>query len=298
MARNRNGLLLMVLAASLFASSTILMKQIPLVTNLHPKDVAILRYTIATPLFWLFHLINHKGVESRIEKRGRLMGLGIVFSVASFSAVFALSRLSSSLYIIIVYIYPTLVTLFSLFFGGRVPKLFWLGIPLTLAGIILISIQTDTEMQIDSIGFLITIVNALAMTAYFLLSDRIFKTVPNRLMGTSWVMTGAMVAGLLMIPFLGVQMPESIKGWVLLFLLSFFGTLFPILATNIGLQMLGAARGGVIVTIQPLLTVLFSMIVFSEKLSILQWVGGLLVIAAVVILQLSPDRPEKKSLST
>jgi len=298
MKRNQRGILIMVMAAAFLASSTILLKQIPLLTNLKPRDVAIWRFSIATPFFWMFYILKNKGVERTPGRPWRLLGLGCVFAFASFCAIFALSRLSSSLYIIIVYIYPTLITLFSLIFGGRVPKLFWFGIPLTLVGIILLSIQTGSDLKIDPVGFAITIVNAFAMAAYFYLSGRLFKTIQNKLLGTSWVMTGAMVAGLLMIPFLGVQMPESIKGWILLFLLSFFGTLFPILATNVGLQMIGAARGGVIVTIQPLLTGLFSMIVFNEKLSILQWVGGLLVIAAVVILQLSPDRPEKKSLST
>lgn len=287
----------MVLAAAMFASSTILMKQIPLLTNLHPKDVAIWRYLIATPLFWLFYIFKQKDVARTSEKPGRLLGLGCVFASAGFSAVFALSRLSSSLYIIIVYIYPTLVTLFSLIIGGRVPKLFWFGIPLTLAGIILLSVQTGSNLKIDTIGFAITIVNAFAMAAYFLLSGRLFKTIKNKLLGTNWVMTGAMLAGLIMIPFLGVQIPETGKGWGLMTLLSVFGTALPILATNFGLQMLGAARGGVIVTLQPVLTVLFSMIFFNEKLLFMQWVGGVLVIAAVVILQLSPDRPEKKTIA-
>ena len=287
----------MVLAAALLASSTILMKQIPLLTNLLPKDVAIWRFSIATPFFWLFYILKYRGVERTPGTPWRFLGLGCVFAAASFCAVFALSKLSSSLFIIIVYIYPTLITLFSLIFGGRVPKLFWFGIPVTLVGIILLSIQTGSILKIDPVGFAITIVNAFAMAVYFFLSGRLFRTIQNKLLGTSWVMTGAMVAGMIMIPFLGVRFPETIKGWVLLFLLSFFGTLFPILATNIGLQMVGAARGGVIVMLQPVLTVLLSMIFFNEKLSNLQWVGGVLVIAAVVILQLSPDRPEKKSLS-
>lgn len=295
MKRNQTGVLIMVMAAAFLASSTILMKQIPLLTNLQPSDVAIWRFAFATPLFWLFFMLKQKSIARIPGKPWRFLGLGCVFAFASFCAIFALSRLSSSLYIILVYIYPTLITLYSLVFGGRVPKLFWFGMPLTLVGIVLISIQSGTNLKIDPIGFAITIVNAFAMAAYFYLSGRLFKNIKHKLLGTNWVMTGAMIAGLMMIPFLGVRFPETIRGWFLMFLLSVFGTALPILATNFGLQMLGAARGGVIVSLQPVLTVLFSTVFFNEKLSIQQWFGGLLVIAAVVILQLSPDRPEKKA---
>jgi drug/metabolite transporter (DMT)-like permease len=75
-----------------------------------------------------------------------------------------------------------------------------------------------------------------------------------------------------------------------MFLLSVFSTALPILITNYALQLLGAARGGVIVSLQPVLTVLFSTLFFNETLSALQWVGGGLVVVAVVILQLSPDK--------
>jgi len=59
---------------------------------------------------------------------------------------------------------------------------------------------------------------------------------------------------------------------------------------NIGLQLLGAARGSVIITVQPVITVLMAVIFLDEVLTGQQWIGGLLVVIAVVVLQLSQDR--------
>jgi len=72
------------------------------------------------------------------------------------------------------------------------------------------------------------------------------------------VLTGAMMAGLIMILLLGCRAPSSWRGWLLLLSFGVLGTLIPILLMNIGLQQIGAARASVIITLQPVLTVIFS----------------------------------------
>jgi drug/metabolite transporter (DMT)-like permease len=67
----------------------------------------------------------------------------------------------------------------------------------------------------------------------------------------------------------------------------------PILSMNAGLQFLGAARGSVIISFQPVITILLSLLFLNEMLTLQQWFGGLLVILAVFLLQLSPDRVKK-----
>ena len=95
-------------------------------------------------------------------------------------------------------------------------------------------------MSIDLIGFLITIVNALAIVVYMLLSEKLLENRQDKLLSTNWVMVDAMVAGLLMIPFFALSTPVSAIGWILLFSLGVFGTMLPILAINYALQLMGA----------------------------------------------------------
>ena len=294
MNRKQLGILLMVLSATFLATSVILMKQIPLVTNLAPKDVAIWRFTIAAPVLWLVRLIPQAQKPSRITKHRKYLLLGVVYALASFNAVFALERLSSSLYVIIVFIYPSLVVLISTFTGRSVPHLVWFGLPLTLGGLFLVSYDFDTKLAMDLFGFIITLINSIWMAAYVILSEKVFRNGGDKLTGTNWVMTGAMLAGWILIPVLGVRFPDSQLGWLLVVAFGIIGTMLPILTMNIGLQYLGAARGSVIITLQPVLTVLFSTLFLRETLSLQQWVGGLLVIAAVVMLQLSGDRVGRK----
>lgn len=293
MKKQHFGFLLMVIAAVGLAFATILMKVILEVTRMSPAHVAIWRFSIAAPLMWMIVCLRQKSSSLIPQHPFWLMGLGVVYSLASFSALFALSRLPSSLYVIIVYVYPSFVVLFSLVTGRSVPRLYWLGLPLTFLGLILTTYQFGGILMVDWIGLLITLVNALAMAAYLILSEKVFLTITDRLLGTNWMLTGAMLVGLLVIPLMKISTPDTSNGWVLLLSFGIFGTFMPIWAMNIGLQLIGAARGSIIITLQPVLAVLFSTIFLGDSLTLQQWIGGLLVISAIVLLQLSSDRKEK-----
>ncbi len=296
MNRKLIGILLMVLSSSMLALTVILMKIIPQYTQLSPGHVAVWRFSIAAPTLWMLTLIRHRQKIRIPEQPMKLLLLGSVYAVSNFTSLFALSRLNSSLYVIIIFIYPSLVVLYGLFTGKRVPKLYWLGLPLTFIGLVMVAYKFGTQLSIDPIGFVFTIVNALAMAVYFILSEKFLRTVPDKLVGTNWVLMGGMLAGLLAIPLVRIGFPGSVNGWILLVTLGIFGTVVPILAVNYALQLMGAARGSVIMILQPILTVIVSTILFDEVLTLWQWLGGILVIAAVVMLQLSPDKVRQKEI--
>ena len=293
MNKKLTGFLLMVLAAVGLASSTILIKVLYQQTALKPSDVSIWRFIIAAVFFWILALVRSaRNRVGRTHPRKHLL-LGAVFGLSSLSAVFALNYLPSSLFIIILYIYPSLVVLYSLVTGKSVPKLFWLGLPLTFIGLFLTAFNFNSVLSVNPVGFAITLFNALAMSAYLLLSERVFSSGGSKTHGTRWMLTGAMLFSLLWIPLLGFRLPDTGRGWVMVLALGIFGTLVPLFSINVGLQLIGAARGAVIVTLQPVIAVFFATAFLDETLTIQQWIGGGVVIAAVILLQLSADRTTK-----
>ena len=284
------GLLLMIVSAIGFAAATILMKLIPTNTDLAPGQVAVWRFAIAAPLMWLFTLSSRKKVALPARQIWGLAGLGVVFSAASLLALLSLDRLSSSLYVILVYIYPSLVVVYSLIAKRPVSQLWWLGIPMTLVGLVLTVFDFSQSLQVDGLGVVLSILNGVVLTVYNILGERIFNRIPDRQVGTTWIITSAMVVGCLFGLIFGFNPPDTLQGWLLLISLGIFGTMVPILTLNYGIQMLGAAQSSVIMTLQPVLAVIFSTIIFSDVLSLQQWLGGILVILAILLLQWSPKR--------
>lgn len=284
------GLIAMVVGALGLALAVILMKVAPEIAGMPPQHIAIWRFAIAAPPLWVYLRLRRRSKQIVPDHPWWFLGLGVIFSIASFSAMFALQLLPSSIYSIVVYIYPSLVVIYALLTGGTVPRLFWLGLPLTLLGLILTSFKFGSLLAFDPLGVIITLVNALALAAYMILSEKAFKVENDRFSGTVSVLTGGMLVGLLLIPILGISTPDSIQGWVLLLSFGIFGTLMPIVAINISLGLLGAARGSVVITLQPVLAVLLAMVFLNETLTPQQWIGGGLVILAIVLMQRSPDR--------
>ena len=284
------GLLFMTFSAIGLAIATILLKLIPVSTDLVPVQVAVWRFAIAAPLMWLFAVSGKKKVALEFKQIWRLVGLGVVFSAAGLLALLSLGRLSSSLYAILVYIYPSLVVIYSLVAKRPVSQLWWLGIPLTLLGLVLTVFDFSQSLQVDGLGVILSILNGVVLAIYNILGERIFSQIPDRQVGATWIFTGAMGVGLLLGFIFGFNTPDNLQGWLLLIALGIFGTLIPILSLNYGIQLLGAAQSSVIMTMQPVMAVIFSMIIFGDILSIQQWLGGFLVILAIFLLQWTPKQ--------
>ena len=289
MHKKQLGLLLMSISAIGLGVTTILMKILPGEAGMTPGQIAVWRFLIAAPLMWLITLVR-KGKEKVIPGQlGRLLGLGGIYSMASLFALLALNRLPSSIYVIILFFYPSLVVIYHLARRNPVPRLWWLGLPMTVIGLILTVAQFGQPVSLDLLGIILTALNGLAIIAYMLLSEKVFAGMVDRQLGSTWVMTGAMVVGLGLIVLYGFAAPQTLKGWIYLLTLGIVGTLIPIFAMNVGIQMLGSARSSVISTLQPVVAVLISTIFLHEVLSVYQWLGGAIVIVAIILLQRSPD---------
>jgi len=74
-----------------------------------------------------------------------------------------------------------------------------------------------------------------------------------------------------------------LKGWLSILYMVFFSTIFAFSAWYKGIEQIGAARSSVFVNLVPVFGVLTSVVVLKESLKLSEILGGLLVIAGVVI---------------
>ena len=89
MNKKQIGVIAMLIAAFGLAFAVLLMKIIPMATNLQPQDVAIWRFTIGAPALWLILLLKKKPKPASLKSLWRFLALGGIYSAANFSAVFA-----------------------------------------------------------------------------------------------------------------------------------------------------------------------------------------------------------------
>ena len=279
------GLLLMLVSGAAFAFATVIARLINTTTTITAMTIAVSRFLIAAPLFWLlFPRTPFRIAQAKV--RWQFIVLGVIFSVASFTANLALDRISSSIYTIVLFTNPVFIVIFSVLTRRAIPRLTPIALPLSIIGLVLAVFPFQGGLKVDTLGIIITFINSLALAVYYIYGAHHFSKQPSRMPGSSWVFLGALMISLIILPFAKFSLPSDTREWLLLLTYGSFATIIPIVSANYGIHLLGAAQASMTNVIQPILTVVLSMAMFSEMMHPIQFLGAFLVILSVFLLQL------------
>lgn len=291
----RLGLLMVTLAATGYAFLPVIARSIYAVSSFEPTDIALWRFFFAVPIIWVIISLRDKNAEKRpyLPARWRLFALGLLYAGAALSAFFGLERVPASVYVVLFYTYPMMTAILAVVMGERLNRRAWFALILTLIGIIL-TVPDITDVQsIDWVGIGLALLNALLVAVYFIISSRVLRGVQAIARSSAWVMLGTLLCLCLMLPLVGLQIPQNSATWLNIIGLATVATAMPIFFINTGIQLIGASQAAIISTTEPVITMILSIFLLGEVVLSVQWVGALLIIAAVILLQL---KPKQKSL--
>jgi len=128
-------------------------------------------------------------------------------------------------------------------------------------------------------------------TGYILAGERVMSHVPA--VGASAViMLGAAVSFCVLALLQGeLAFPSSGGGWAVVVGLALIPTMIAISLFLAGLPRIGAARSALLSTWEPVVTVLLAVALLGDRLSAVQLAGGVLILAAaVLVVQSRSDR--------
>ena len=289
--REREGLLWIMLAAAGFSVMPTLVKLTYLHSTFEPMDIAIWRFALAAPIMWALVLLNGRSAGKDFGQSlptARLLVIGGVISAAVLAAFFALDRLPASTYIVLLYSYPAMVALLSRLLGDEIRRRTWLALGMALIGIVLTVPNLSTASDADALGVGLALLNAGIIAIYYLLTRRALDGVVDVSRASAVMMIGALVIMLLLIPLRGLQFPQTPQTILLLIGIGIFGTVLPVFGVNIAVQRIGAAQASLVSTVEPIMSMVISMLILGEMIFALQWLGAVLIVGSVIALQLRP----------
>ncbi len=222
----------------------------------------------------------------RLERRQlmALMGLGaIVYTAQSLTYFIALRALPASLAVLIAYIYPSLVVVAGwLFLRRSVSAWHGLALAASFAGVALLVGGAHFQL---TWALVFAIASPTIYTAYILIGERVMSSVPA-VAASAVIFTGAAVA-FCVLAALNHELaaPRTASGWAVAVALALVPTMIAISLFLAGLPRIGAARAALLSTWEPVVTVLLAAAILGDRLSIVQLIGGVLVIVAVVLVQ-------------
>lgn len=286
-----SGGLLVLLAAVGFSAKAILVK---LAYAYDPELDAItlmsLRMLMSLPFFLVVALWSHRvGGHARltIQELGMVAGLGVLgFYLAGFLDFAGLSYISAGLERLILFLYPTLVVLFSaLFFNRPMTSRERTALLLSYLGIALVFGSNAVSYSPHLVlGSALIFGAALTFAIYILISGRFVVRLGSARF-TAYVMTSACVATGVHFTathhIAGLDLPAKVYGVVLL--MAVFCTVIPAFLLNAGMRRIGANPTSLISSIGPVITLFLAYLLLGERMTPLQLAGTTLVIAGVVI---------------
>ncbi len=301
----RDGLLLIFVSAAGYSFFAIFTKFIYDNSTFNPLDVVVWRFVLAVPITWLAMAWPRRGKlasKTSYMPRVRLLAMGFLFGMIATIAFFSLERVPASLYTVLIYTYPALVAVGAILFGERLSGRGWLALGLTLIGIVLtVPNLLQGFRGVDPIGVLLVLANAATYALYILLSNRTVKGVNDLSMASAWSISGSLIFAVIVIVIRALQgdstsIPPNLSVWAGFLGLVIISTVIPIFAFYAGMHRLGAPRAAIISMLEPVLTLVWAVIIRHENLEWVQMVGAVFILASVLLIQLGREKPSTEPI--
>lgn len=284
----QKGMLFIAASATGFAFLPTITRSLYLASDLQPTDVGFWRFVFANILFWAITLLRVGKPALRLPfALWKVAVLGVLYAASAMSAFVGLQLINASLYIVLFYTYPAMVAIISALLGARLSKWAWLAVGMTLIGCVLTIPDFSFLQGGNLLGVMTALFNALCVAVYYLVSARWMRET-DAVHGTAWMMLATLLVIACLVPFTGLNAPANGNALALLIVLAIVSTVIPIFAINAALRVISAAQASIISTVEPVMAMLIALIVLGETILPLQWVGALIIVSAVIVLEASP----------
>jgi drug/metabolite transporter, DME family len=251
-------------------------------TGVSPLELAMARAVIAAIGLGIVHQWQPRSQLGNWQ----ILALGISLALVTLAYYIAIERLAVAIAVVIQYTAPALIVVWTMLKNRKAPALsVTIALVAAIAGVALISELPSGDFELDGLGLLMAVLSALCFASYTLLSESVVATY-----GAVGVMFRAFtISSLFWIAFQFTQgvpdalfTPDHLWG---VFFVGIGGTLIPFSLYCWGIERVQSERGAIAATLEPLAAAIFAWLGLGQTLSVMQILGGMLVLIAVVSLQ-------------
>ena len=224
-----------------------------------------------------------------------LVSYGII-GIAMVQALYfvSISRMHVSIALLIEFTAPVWIVVYLRVVKRRhVPNQMWLALVLALTGLALIA-QVWDGLTLDGIGVIAGFGASFALAFCFLCGESLTEKRDNQSI-TMWGFFFAGFAWCLVlpiwsfpfdlfttsIPLAGALEGSSTPGWVLILYVVLVGTIIPYLCVMAGLKNLKASTTSTFGLLEPIFAGIVAWIWFTESWTVIQLIGGVVVITGI-----------------
>jgi drug/metabolite transporter (DMT)-like permease len=292
MSEKTKGILLVALGAVFFSAKAIIIKMTYRDYNeVDALTLLTLRFGLAFPFFvavgfWRFK--KEKMTEISKKDIGWIAFLSVLgYYLASLFDFKGLHYISAGLERVILFIYPTLVVLFSwLFFKKKITKKAFLALLLTYVGIVTIAFEPRVFEAKDAVlGITFILISAITYALYLTFGGEMIKKMGSINFNSISLL---FASGFVILHFIFLNgfhifhYPAGVYWYGLA--LAIFSTVIPTFMLMEGIRILGANLGAIVGSVGPISTIILGCYFLGETLSLQEIIGSVLVLLGVLMI--------------
>lgn len=284
---------LMLLATVVLWALNLTVTRYILTHGFQPLAYATVRYGTATTIFVGIALVAERSLRIRRRDLGLVVLAALCLWLNQLSFVYALEKTSASTIALILGATPIFAALIGLSFGlERLSRRFWIAATISFAGVGFVALGSSSGVSGDVRGDLLGIATAASWAGYSIAITPLMQRYSASQISAVVLSLGWVLIALVGFPQVADQ--DYGLGWKVWLLLA-FATLGPLVVTNLlwfrALHRIGASRATLVANLQPFVAAIFALVLLSERMTLLQVVGGVLIAGGILTARRRPPAP-------
>ena len=280
------GALLVMGAACCYALSVVFAKG-AYANDVEVATLTLWRFAIGAGVFWSLVALRR---QARVSRRIVLtcIGLGAVgYAVQALTYFGAVAVMDAGLAALLVYTYPAIIALIG-FLTRREPPTRRRLVALGCSGTgMLLLLGLGGFSSVSPVGIGLALTAAVTYAVYTIVASSLPVDADVSLL-MAIVTTSALASVTVFTVASGqpiaLEPNPVVLGWVVTYVV--VGTILAMLLHQRGITRVGAATGGILSSIEPLVAAGAVALVYGESMTPVQLTGGLVILAGVVVVQL------------
>lgn len=260
-----------------------------------PLTMLVIRFGLAAVILWGY-LYWQKEIE-KVEGK-RLLSfllLGLFFGISSLLYFTAITMIPVPVATLLIYTAPAFVVIISVLIGDeRITLNKLISLAIASVGLFLV-----LDLSVDTVnwkGILIGLGGGFFYSLFVVGGNR-FTAGSNPLLATAYTFPATFLFHLIVSVIsnqLDLSLPPLVWGYGVL--IALFGSAVGIGFLYKAIQLIGASKTSIIAIMEPVVAIVLAAIIFNERMTLLQLIGGALIIGAIVIINLSKAETNSEEL--
>jgi len=287
------GYLYILIGTTLWGVSSVVAKSLFNI-GLPPAELVLIRLTLAAvTLTLILFFFDRKRMVISLKDIPYFLVLGLVgVAGMQFTYYYTISKIHVGPAILLQYIQPVWVSLFAFLFQKEpLSKAKIAALLLAVMGCYFVvgGYQTDL-LRLNKIGIVSGVLASFFFTFYALFGEKGLKKYDSWTLILYGFGFGAVLYWILFSPIKIITAGYSFKVWMAFLYIAIFSTLIPFGLYFKGIERIRATRASITATWEPVVAGFTAYFVLGEVLHPLQVLGGIGVIVAVILLQISREK--------